>query len=682
MTNKTILLPLLTAALLATACAGDDPLVRPTGENGEGTGQPLAHLASGPEPSPFGMPGLKTYMDSEGWFFWNTGDNVFVNVDGTWIKPYKNSITGRQARADFWLDRYLTVDSCQVVYTGNPSKGTMKPDEVKIPSVQHQDYPNDSEHIETDGDCGTAWAVLDDSRNTYFFDLDHKASYLLFMPTTVEAPQADRCKLLSIEVEDMQGKSLCGTYPFSFEKGLITESVTGDAPKITLTLGPGNEGWDLDEKIDTLLANNTPADGAYMVIQPGYHKLKITYTVKYFTLQSSWWNAGISMWEYAYDTGQGWELPEGEYVQGQEGVYKFTRILERNFAPNDYKRINHKLSLIRTDYIYNFQKYYQWDAASDFWTGWDWNTTFQGTVATFPHTNQDSILTYIDRVRGTTAYQNDELVGHPESKTHGTATEDMPYARSAYRTAATMPNANEITWWLQYGKAHRDNSTVWWMREYHDGYTLCKSGVWFLKRSKLVDHDGNHVEPRADRAAPMYEQVFNTQDAYLQYDLRKGSPSSNLRRYYNKEWSNWGRYRRTDPSLSDEWGYDALKRPANTEDYFFLPSFGYYQMRAAEYPKNNVGQSYSGQEFPADVRCTMLKLVGVRGHYWSSTPWPEIMPNAREDIPKPQWFTNNAYYLYCNEDYVSLSWYSKGVDDERQWGYLSNTREDGTPWFQ
>ncbi|MBR1712517.1 MAG: hypothetical protein IJ722_03875 [Alloprevotella sp.] len=701
MTRNTLLLPLLAVATLFAACSGDEPLVRTNGESPEGTKQPLAHLASGPAPTVEsglpslpgfpampGLPGLKTYLHSEGNFCWNTGDNVFVNVDGTFIAPYKNTIAGRQDRADFYMDRYLTGNQYQVVYTGN---GNGSPNEVTIPASQPFTGFNNSESVQWRGDCGSAWAVLNAADNCYYFDIDHKASYLFLVPTTMEEPVTDLedCVLEKIVIKS--NNTLTGTFPFSFDGGLDVAGGTATGTEVTVDCH-----FPLDEKIDTLLTayGGNPKDGVYVVIAPGNHNLTIEYYVRYFALQSQWWNPSILMWEYAYDTGDDWLLPEGEYIG--EGMYKFTRTVERNFAPNDHKRINHKLSLVRPDFVYNFQNYYQWDAATEFWTGWDWHETLDaGTVTDFPRQNQDSILVRFDDAFGTSAFHNwVNRDGTYPSYGKMETTMDMSNAADASRTAATMPNANEITWWMQYGKPHRDNATVWWMRDYRAMPTLCKSGVWFLKRSKMVDNNGNPVTPDPTRAAPMFEQCFNALDADLKYDLRQGSPSSNLRRYYAQSYNHGGLYPRTDPSLSDEWGYDAMRKPDDTEDYFFLPSFGYYTLRdplgedvyaPSESPYNTSAEGSPSYEFPTDYLNAQLKLVGVRGHYWSSTPWRRLMPNAALEVDyrgyHPPFYVNCAYYLYCNEDYVALSWYGTGRPNERRSGYMANKREDGTSWF-
>ncbi|MBR1733331.1 MAG: hypothetical protein IJ729_06315 [Alloprevotella sp.] len=905
------------AAALFAACTGDDPLVLSQGESPYDPETGLTSFATGfdlpPEaearlaaaeeaasdtigllrrPTPAETAAqagartfmAKTYMNSDGTFWWtmNTSkkwgsivDNIYVNVTtvadaesgniGEMVVPVWSSIATKQDFAKFKVDRELDEAKYQVFYTGKRGMSIGVDAggyaEVLVAKNQLQDTPNNAQHLEDDGDCGTAWA--NKQPEYYHFQLNHKAVYLLFTPYTHRTPQMERCRLIRIDVEDISPtpNQIAGLYDFDFDGLAASPRADENASrKVTLSLGEfgdGMKGWPLDEKIDTILAENgraeaglggDPTDGAYMVIAPGSTDLRITYYVQYFTLQSPWYeNFGDDTtegsWRYQYDwnwkkqaakswyikdTGclpqkktysqYPWELPDpnSEYIGtleddishfGEEtGFYTFTREMhfDGGLHPNDYKRIAHRLPIIEADSVYDFcQSYYEWDAAAWFWEGWDWNTTsvgvgMPGINTDFPRTNDEAILTDIEKLVGTPAYQN---VGNALDEYYIDRM-DMRSMPEGSRTTADMPTADQMSWIIDYAKPHYDPDTKWYMKEFHDGYTLCRGGVWLLKTELMRDYNGQPITSNPDYIAglanPRYDKTLlratsslegqpaentrlpynpaittNISDAYyrrqsqeyltwlyqdnethtqypypgnytdangyteyqddLEYyvrrgsvsgytlyspeaeeaitgsvsnadgyfkaysswlDLDDGSPMDNLRRYYKRDYLNPSKSAESlrDRNLSDDWGYDATKRPplAEVGNYYFIPFFGYYETLAPT--ETDV------KPWEEDHLWMKLKLVGVRAHLWSKTPWRRRHFWAKHNgwygittsdirqhfaTPKlPKWMTNNAFYFYANEEYVAVSWYGLDADNQNRWGHLAGRRADGSKWFK
>ena len=530
----------------------------------------------------------------------------------------------------------------------------------------------------------------------------------------------------------MDGKSIAGKYGFSFN-GLADTPSANASNKVTLTLGDDKKGWDLDEKVDTLLVENgrlpshlQQTDGAYMVIHPGSKNLKITYYVQYFTLQSNWYDNNAYAWRFDYeDGGKGgrswtiydadcnpttktyhedpWVLPDAgssyigtlEGFDGETGFYTFTRELhlDEPLQANDYRRISHRLHLIEADSAYDFcQQYYQWDAQDWFWGNWNWHTTFSTTgVPTnntdYPRKNNEVIMTSYLNVANSNCYQN---YGNAANKFNVT-TEDMKTMPEGARSTKDMPSANEMSWYLQYGKPHYDGTTTWYMKGFHDGYTLCRGGVWMLEKSKWKDTNGRTVTPDFSVCAPMYSKTLLEDSDPVRFELPfdLGAVSMgggrNLRRYYDRTYSirvyTGGAYKTySDLALNEEWGYDAKKKLLAYEiaDYFFIPFFGYIESLEPS------AEGLAQKPWEEDHLWNKLKLVGVRTHLWSRTPQRfsgHINNDTGQEVP---YTPNNAYYLYANEEYVSISWYNNSptLTNLNRWGHIAGHRQDGTKWFK
>lgn len=198
-------------------------------------------------------------------FSWTLNDKIWINDSPRLVDSKRSNITGTQASAKFYFDEPFTNPSYKVRYTGvNATSG----DKVTIAANQTQATPNDASHIGTDGDCGFATATL--TGDVYKFKLDHKASYITFVPWYGKEQLSNDVYVKSIKVT--ADENIAGIYDFDDQTGIKTTGSVASASKtITLTLN--------DSYIIPKVADYTK-NAATMVAAPGtYHNVKIEYTI-------------------------------------------------------------------------------------------------------------------------------------------------------------------------------------------------------------------------------------------------------------------------------------------------------------------------------------------------------------------------------------------------------------------
>ena len=211
-------------------------------------------------------------------FYWTEGDRLWVN-NGTLIQDNSNNISAmltpnpttptgvkRAATARFYFAGTYTAPSYPVRYTG---KGSTAGNKVTIKAQQSQALPNDAAHISTDGDCGTGTAI--NSGGGYNFTLDHKASYITFMPYNALGV-IDKAKITKIKVT--ADKPIAGTFSFD-DNGINTASPLNPSNTIELTPNSSSATDFTIPATPTATVNATT-----MVIAPGtYHTFTIEYTL-------------------------------------------------------------------------------------------------------------------------------------------------------------------------------------------------------------------------------------------------------------------------------------------------------------------------------------------------------------------------------------------------------------------
>ena len=311
-------------ALLLTACASEDAQQKEETKQG---GKHVIATFTGNQPKTDNQAKSRTTgthtIGNDVHVLWTSTDHINIEDDGGTFHQSFNAtfpISGNNSRANFQLATgpySFTRINPKVLYTGFYG-GT---NYANIESVQVQNSPNDFSHLGKSGDCGSA--IAKGGGGDYEFTLDHKASYLCFLPRCMDINLGPNIRLTKIVVtSDM---NIAGQYDFSDGSLMGKTPSSGSSNTITLTLNSGN-GFALD---------NTTADidknGAYMVIAPGSYNLTIVYTLK-------------------------------DVINGVSG--NITKKLNGFVCPEGKIR---DITVNLTPLTLSRSKYYMWDAKFDYW---------------------------------------------------------------------------------------------------------------------------------------------------------------------------------------------------------------------------------------------------------------------------------------------------------------------------
>ena len=273
-----------------------------------------------------GDPSTRTSMESDGKFFWEAGDKIWVKDDnGTWQQS-SNAPTAKTAYFKFKVPGTYTAHMSYKVYY--PGKNGNQ-DQVTISANQSQSEPNTTAHSGTSGDCGMATATRIAGERNFNFTLDHKAAYLLLLPRTSNTILHD-CYLTKVEINS--DNDITSTYTLNPTTGKLTGTGTGKQIVLT-TKGSGTyaNGFPLTNN-----ATSAATNGSYVVIKPGTHTLKIRYWVK-------------------------------DVATNVEGTITKT-LASATYDQNKYYNITANLN-VRD---YDGDHYYMWDAQDQYWKGHEW----------------------------------------------------------------------------------------------------------------------------------------------------------------------------------------------------------------------------------------------------------------------------------------------------------------------
>ena len=284
---------------------------------------------------------------------WSSTDKIWVKDDGgNWQQsgavtfPFATN----KAKGKFTLSGRYTGASHDILYT-NKGVTWMQP-QVEIKAAQTQSAPNNFDHAGESGDCGIATGSKDG--NDYGFTLNHKASYLCFIPRTSNE-YVKRSKLIKIEI--MSDDDIAGTYDIAANGALTLAS--GGSKTITVTTG---SGFDIDNSADDMSKNAT-----YAVVAPGTHTFRIRYWLRNTT-----------------------DNPNGAI----EGTV--SKIVTLNCTAGSIHDITANLN----PRDYDGDHYYMWDAQEQYWKGYEWTkhlpgntgqpTVKYGSSPNWPQNNSDN----------------------------------------------------------------------------------------------------------------------------------------------------------------------------------------------------------------------------------------------------------------------------------------------------
>ena len=422
-------------ALAFTSCANEDIVQNP---NGTDNNKNFTIFSTGD-------PTTRTSMESNGAFFWEAGDKIYVKDDnGTW-NASSNSPTEKTASFEFKVPGKFTKSSTYKVYY--PGQNGNK-DQVSIAANQSQAEPNTTAHFGTAGDCGMADAAWSNAKNGFAFTLDHKAAYLLFLPRTATTVLYD-CYITKVEINS--DNDITSTYTLDPTTGELTGAGTGKQI-IVSTGGSGTyaNGFPLNNN-----ATSAATNGAYVVIKPGTHILKIRYWVK-------------------------------DIATGTEGTITKT-LSSASYDQNKYYNITANLDVTN----YDGDHYYMWDAQQQYWYGYEWTKHLSGNTGQ-PTLNDNSSPNYP---------QSNSDVSRWYHEGGGSGRFDA--TRSSCKD---LPNANEMSWYAMYGDPRWDGDELWTTMGH-----LYKGGMWFKKKSVLQGEGHYNTEKSADGST----DLRTTQKEYL-----------------------------------------------------------------------------------------------------------------------------------------------------------------------
>ena len=404
--------------LAFTSCANEDIAQNPNGKDNDAN---LTTFSTGD-------PATRTSMESDGAFYWEAGDKIWVKDDnGTWQQS-RNAPTEKTASFKFEVPGKFTKTTTYKVYY--PGKNGNQ-DQVSIAANQSQEEPNTTTHFGVFGDCGMADAAWSNTKNGFAFSLDHKAAYLLFLPRTSNTI-LHNCYLTKIEVNS--DNDITSTYTLNPTTGELTGTGTGKQI-IVSTGGSGTHanGFPLTNSVTSAATN-----GAYVVMKPGTHTLKVRYWVK-------------------------------DVATGVAGT--ITKILSSaTYDQNKYYNITANLDVKD----YDGDHYYMWDAQKQYWYGYEWTKHLSGNTGQ-PTVNGSSSPNY--------AQSNAD----PNNRWYNESYPGPGISNPATHTSCKdLPNVNEMTWYAAKGDPRWDTDELWTTMGH-----LYKGGIWFKKKSQISGFNAN-----------------------------------------------------------------------------------------------------------------------------------------------------------------------------------------------
>lgn len=369
----------------------------------------------------------RTTMDyNSGNFYWEAGDKIYVQDDDNVWQVSNNAPTGKVASFKFKVPGKFTAKASYKVYY--PGKNGTD-NNVTIPATQSQTEPNSTEHFGVSGDCGTADAKR---ANNFHFTLDHQAAILVFQPYNSNAELND-CYLTKIEVTS--DNNITGTYTLNSSTGDLTG--IGSGKQITLnTTGSGAYANGFPVKTTSA---SVGTNGAYMLIQPGTHDLKVRYWVK-DVLTNIEVVTTKELSSFTYDKNTYYDMALNMNL--------------KNYEPN----------------------YCKWDAQQPFWYGHEWNATnlsdrWQPVVSVdpLPHASEVSSPTSGPRAAST-------------------VNPSVGVRNDAVNLCKDCPNANEMLWYAEKGDMHVDENILWTGMGH-----LRKGGFWLKTKAKMASDNSTTV---------------------------------------------------------------------------------------------------------------------------------------------------------------------------------------------
>ena len=411
-------------ALAFASCANEDVAQNPTNPN-EDNDKNLTTFVAGDETK------TRTSLDyNSSDFYWQAGDYIYVKDDDGTLQKSSNAPTSKVASFKYKVPGKFTGNSYKVYYLGKYNNVG----QVTISDQQTQTAPDNTEHFGTAGDYGIATANKVSGKQQFAFELEHQPAYLVFQPYTSNTI-LQSCYLTKVEVTS--DNNIAETYTVNTSTGALTSSAGGKKIVLTTKGGGNPNGFPLTNSSASVTTN-----GAYMVIKPGTHILKVRYWLK-------------------------------DVAANVEGT--ITKVLPSTaYASNTYYDMTANLDVKN----YDGDHYYMWDAEKQYWYGYEWTQHLSGNTGQ-PTLNGNSSSNYA---------QSNSDVSRWYHEGGGSGRFDA--TRSSCKD---LPNANEMSWYCMYGDPRWDADELWTTMGH-----LYKGGMWFKKKSVLQAASHYDTEKSAD----------------------------------------------------------------------------------------------------------------------------------------------------------------------------------------
>ena len=410
-------------ALTFASCAKEDVAQNPSNKEGDND-KSLTTFVAGEEAK------TRTSLDyNSSDFSWEAGDYIYVKDDDGIMRKSTNAPTQKVASFRYRVPgKFGASASYKVYYLGKNSNGS----QVTISANQTQTAPDNTEHFGTAGDYGTATATGAVGGSIFSFQLEHQPAYLVFQPYTSNTI-LQSCYLTKVEVSS--DNDIAETYTVNTSTGALTGSA-GSKQIILTTSGSSSNpnGFPLSNSSASVSTN-----GAYMVIKPGTHTLRVRYWVK-------------------------------DVATNVEGT--ITKTLPATaYASNTYYDMTANLNVRN----YDGDKYYMWDAQEQYWKGHEWNLggsqptlMSQSASSDYPQNSSDPNHRYYHEGGGSGRFD-------------------------ATQSCAGLPNVNEMTWYAAKGEPRWDGDELWTTMGH-----LYKGGMWFKKKANISGFNANTAEDGTD----------------------------------------------------------------------------------------------------------------------------------------------------------------------------------------
>ena len=448
-------------ALAFASCANEDVAQNPTNKEGDND-KNLTTFVAGDEAK------TRTSLDyNSSDFSWEKDDYIYVKDDDGVLRKSTNAPTQKVASFKYKVPgKFTAKTSYKVYYLGKNSSGNS----VSISTAQSQTAPDNTAHFGTAGDYGTATAQKVTGKNQFKFELEHQPAYLVFQPYTSNTI-LHNCYLTKVEVSS--DNDIAEKYTVNATTGALDASAVTNGKQIVLTTsGSSNpNGFPLTNSAASVTTN-----GAYMVIKPGTHTLKVRYWVKDVATRV-----------------------EGTITK----TYSSTA-----YASNTYYDMTANLNVKD----YDGDHYYMWDAQNQYWYGYEWTQHLSG------NTGQPTLSQGLPGA--TTSSNYAQSSSDLNNRYYNTSYPGYGISNPAIHTPCKdLPNANEMSWYVMYGDPRWDADELWTTMGH-----LYKGGMWFKKKSVLQSEHHYDTEKSADGSTDMrttYKSYNNTNSR-----INSGLPSA------------------------------------------------------------------------------------------------------------------------------------------------------------